>query len=194
MTSSANSKIVLGLVQGVYKWPMPVFKDLRGKLSKAYIAEKEGSFPITFQTYEHFFTESKKDVFRGMHFQMEPHAVAKVISYVRGNAIILLLDARRNSPTYGFLQKESFSGDAPLSIYIPAGVALGYLILQDETTISYRMDSGFCQNCDAGIDPSVISEYIPLPLAQTIRSDRDLDLQPFSNPKFFSSCSKINES
>jgi dTDP-4-dehydrorhamnose 3,5-epimerase-like enzyme len=194
MNDTSVPNIILGPVNGVYKWPMPVFNDLRGKLFKAYVAEPEGSFPVTFHTHEHFFTESKKDVFRGMHFQMEPHAVAKVISLVRGNAIIFILDARGGSPTYGFLQRESFSVNAPLSIYIPIGVALGYLILQDETTISYRMNGGFCGNCDAGINPDVLSDYIPLPLAQTIRSERDLQLQPFSNPNFFSLCSKVKGS
>lgn len=188
MNEANTPNIILGDVDGVYKWPMPVFTDLRGRLFKAYVAEKEGSFPVSFNTYEHFFTESKKNVFRGMHFQMTPHAVSKVISLVRGKAMVYLLDARDDSPTFGRVQRESFFQDAPLSIYIPVGVALGYLILEDQTTISYRMDGGFCGNCDAGINPDVVSEYLPIPLAETIRSERDLILPNFNNSRIVSTC------
>jgi dTDP-4-dehydrorhamnose 3,5-epimerase len=185
-----SPSIFLGTVNGVYTWPMPVFNDIRGRLFKAFVAETGGSFPVYFNTYEHFFTESRKNVFRGMHFQMEPHAVAKVISLVRGKALVFLLDTRESSPTYGIVQKESFSQLTPLSIYIPIGVALGYLILEDETIISYRMDGAFCGNCDAGIDPEVISEFLPIRLLDTIRSERDLALQSFFSPKVFSRCAK----
>ena len=190
MNELSSSSINLGDVGGVYTWPMPVFSDLRGRLFKAYVAENKGSFPVVFSTYEHFFTESKKNVFRGMHFQMEPHAVAKVISLVRGKALVFLLDAREDSPTYRFVQRESFSQNAPISIYIPVGVALGYLILEDETTISYRMDGAFCGSCDAGISPDVISAFLPIPLAETIRSERDLFLQPFFASRIVSACAK----
>lgn len=190
MNQAGSSNINLGVVNGVYTWPMPVFSDLRGRLFKAYVAENKGSFPVAFSTYEHFFTESKKNVFRGMHFQMEPHAVAKVISLVQGKALVFLLDAREDSPTHGFVQRESFSQDAPLSIYIPVGIALGYLILEDETTISYRIDGAFCGKCDAGINPNVIAEFLPIPLDETIRSERDLVLQSFFASRIVSLCAK----
>ena len=190
MNEVSSSNVNLGDVDGVYTWPMPVFSDLRGRLFKAYVAENKGSFPVAFSTHEHFFTESKKNVFRGMHYQMEPHTVAKVISLVRGKALVFLLDAREDSQTYGFIQRETISQDAPLSIYIPVGVALGYLILEDETTISYRMDGAFCGNCDAGISPEIISEYLPIPLAETIRSERDLVLQSFFDSRIVSTCAK----
>jgi len=190
LSEVSSSNINLGDVNGVYTWPMPVFSDLRGRLFKAYVAENNGSFPVDFSTYEHFFTESKKNVFRGMHFQMEPHAVAKVISLVRGKALVFLLDAREDSPTYGFVQRESFSREVPVSFYIPVGVALGYLVLEDETTISYRMDGAFCGDCDAGISPDIISKYLPIPLAETIRSERDLVLQSFSDSRVVSTCAK----
>ena len=188
MNEVSSSNIILGAVDGVYTWLMPVFSDLRGRLFKAYVAESSGSFPVVFSTYEHFFTASKKNVFRGMHFQMEPHAVAKVISLVRGKALVFLLDTREDSSTYGFVQRESFSQDSPLSIYIPVGVALGYLILEDETIISYRMDGAFCGACDAGISPDIISGFLPISLTETIRSERDLVLRSFFDSRMVSTC------
>ena len=190
MRETETPHIRLGNVDGVYTWPMPVFSDNRGKLFKAYVSEIQGSFPVVFNTFEHFFTESRKNVFRGMHFQLEPHAVAKIVSIVRGRAQVFLLDARENSETRGVVQEVSFTQEVPISIYIPIGVALGYLILEDETIISYRMNGAFCGSCDAGIDPEVISAYLPIPLLETIRSERDLNLQSFFDPEVFPMCAK----
>ena len=170
----------LGEIEGVFKWSMPVHGDERGQLMKAYVAEKEGSFPTLFKTYEHFFTKSKKDVFRGLHFQNSPHAVTKVISLVSGSAEIYLFDSRKNSISHGVIHKVTVLEESPISIYIPIGVALGYLILEDETIVSYQMDGKFCGNCDAGIDPSIVSSYMSLPLARTIRSARDLALKAYN--------------
>lgn len=116
-------EVVLGGIEGVHIWKMPVFSDLRGRLFKAYVAEPTGSFPIPFSTYEHFFTESKEDVFRGMHFQGAPHAVSKVISLVQGATIDFLFDMRKDSKTYGVLQIQKMDEENLLSLYIPEGVA-----------------------------------------------------------------------
>jgi dTDP-4-dehydrorhamnose 3,5-epimerase len=83
---------------------MPTHLDMRGRLFKAYTAADIEIFPVPFDTYEHFFTESRKYVFRGMHFQGDPHAVSKIISIVQGKAIDFLFDMRENSETYGNLQ------------------------------------------------------------------------------------------
>lgn len=189
MNSEAKSTgVKLGDVDGVHTWQMPVFPDQRGRLFKAYVAGPTGSFPVPFETYEHFFTESRKGVFRGMHFQGAPHSVSKVISLVRGEAISFLLDTREKSSTLGNIQIETLDESAPLSILIPKGVALGYLILEDDTTISYRMDGAFCANCDGGISAESVAPYLPIPLGETIRSARDLALPPFEGYIYNSEC------
>ena len=188
MATEGSSSIKIGDIHGLYIWKIPVFEDKRGKLFKAFVGSTDGSFPVDFNTYEHFFTQSNKNVFRGMHYQSQPHAARKIISIVKGSAIVFLLDARIDSPTYGFLQKINFTDEDPLSIYIPTGVSLGYFILEEETIISYRMDVPFCGNCDAGIDPAIISEYLSIDLVDTIRSERDLHLQPFYGGEHKSNC------
>lgn len=181
-------EIILGTIDGVEIWEMPVFPDLRGRLSKAYVAGESGSFSAAFTTYEHFFTESHKNVFRGMHFQGAPHTVSKIVSIARGSATAYLLDSRVESPTFGRIQIEKFQSTAPRSIYIPVGVAFGYLILEDDTLISYRMDGAFCANCDGGINAEVVAPFLPVALKDTIRSERDLALAQFENFTYSSRC------
>jgi len=55
-------------------------------------------------------------------------------------------------------------------------IAFGYLVLEDVTIVSYRIDGAFCGNCDAGIGLEVIAPYLPTTLNETIRSERDLAL------------------
>lgn len=181
-------KVVEGAIDGVETWKMPVFPDLRGRLFKAYVAGDQGSFSKPFTTYEHFFTESRKNVFRGMHFQGAPHAVSKIVSIVRGGAIAYLLDTRTDSRSFGHLQIEKFDASAPLTIFIPVGVAWGYLIVEDNTVISYRMDGAFCANCDGGISADVVAPYLPINLTETIRSERDLALDRFEDFTYSSKC------
>jgi len=182
------AEVELGLVDGVQIWKMPTFPDLRGSLLKAYVGGISGSFHADFDMHEHFFTVSKKYVFRGMHFQGAPHAVSKVVSLVQGEAIDFLLDTRRTSRTYGHVQVQQLNQENPVSIYIPVGVAHGYLSLKDNTIISYKMNGFFCGNCDGGISGEVVGDFIPMDFEKTIRSDRDKQLQKFNNFEYRSSC------
>jgi dTDP-4-dehydrorhamnose 3,5-epimerase len=190
--SPINSKsiLTLGSIDGVYVSSLPHYPDVRGRLFKAYAEGPAPSFPVAFNTFEHFFTESKKDVFRGMHFQGEPHSAAKVITIVKGAATDFLIDLRENSPTFGYLQIEPLSEVVPTSIYIPQGVAHGYISLSSGTIISYRQDVAFCGNCDGGFSGEAVSQYLPIDFASTIRSERDRDLPILKNLEFNSRCHK----
>jgi dTDP-4-dehydrorhamnose 3,5-epimerase len=181
-------KINPGSIEGAFTWNMPSFFDVRGKLSKAYTTGDTGSFPIAFNLFEHFFTYSDKNVFRGLHFQGAPHEVSKIVSIVQGKATDFLLDMRRDSPTFGNLQIRDFDSEDPMSIYIPIGVAHGYIALEDKTIISYKIDGFFCANCDGGIGGEIIADYLPIDFADTIRSEKDLNLQSFENFHYESSC------
>jgi len=175
-------------IEGVHIWNAPTFVDRRGKLFKAYVEGPVPSFPEVFVTFEHFFTESKKNVFRGLHFQGAPHSASKVVTIVKGRAIDFLLDVRKTSKTYGFIQIQPLNGEEPHSIYIPEGVAHGYISLEAGTIISYRQDKAFCGNCDGGVSGDILEEYLPLKFEETIRSERDSSLQQFSNFIYQSKC------
>lgn len=185
----APVQVSRGFIEGVHIWQMPVFSDIRGSLSKSYVAGEAGSFPVAFKMYEHFFTRSKKYVFRGMHFQGSPHKVVKIVSLVQGSAIDFLLDIRESSTTYGHLQIQEMDRENPVSIYVPVGVAHGYISLENDTVISYKMDGAFCTNCDGGISGEVVQDYLPINFEETIRSEKDLNLPKFADFEYKSSCS-----
>ena len=178
----------IGNVDDVHVWSMPTYPDVRGRLFKAYSSASIELFPIPFDTYEHFFTESHLDVFRGMHFQGNPHSVSKIISIVQGSAIDFLFDMRENSATFRSLQVINLDATSPSSIYIPTGVAHGYLATSEKTIISYRMNGPFCANCDGGFSGELLANSLPIPFAKTIQSARDADLLNFDDCKYVSKC------
>ena len=186
--SNTSQVPFLGDVKGVYVWQMPTYSDLRGRLFKAYTAEDSESLPIPFNTYEHFFTESKKNVFRGLHFQGNPHEFSKIISIVQGKAIDFLFDMRENSETFCNLQIVELDESRPSSIFIPTGVAHGYLALVEKTIISYRMDGQFCANCDSGFNGELIADYLPISISDAIQSARDDELIQFKDYYYNSQC------
>jgi len=187
---SNSSNPTLGNVMGVHVWQMPTHLDVRGRLFKAYTAADTELFPMPFDTYEHFFTESKKNVFRGMHFQGSPHSVSKIISFVQGKAIDFLFDMRENSETSGNLQIVQLNEAEPASIFIPPGVAHGYLALEENTIISYRMNGPFCGECDGGFSGELVAEHLPIHFSATIRSLRDAALIKYQNFKYMTGCEK----
>lgn len=178
----------IGNVDGVHVWSMPTYCDARGRLFKAYSSANIDLLPIPFETYEHFFTESCINVFRGMHFQGGPHEVSKIISIVQGSAIDFLFDMRKNSATFRYLQIINLEETSPTSIYIPPGIAHGYLATAEKTIISYRMNGPFCANCDGGFSGEIVANSLPIPFAKTIQSVRDADLLHFDDYKYVSKC------
>ena len=187
-TDNSFHNPAIGAVEGVFVWQMPTYQDIRGRLFKAYTADNIEFLPLPFITHEHFFTESRKNVFRGMHFQGHPHAVSKIISVVQGKAIDFLFDMRENSETFGNLQILDLDENNPSSIYIPTGVAHGYLALAEKTIISYRMDGPYCANCDSGFNGAIVSKHLPIMLLDSIRSDRDSELEHFQEYSYYTKC------
>ena len=165
--------VTLGGVSGVHVWQHKVFEDARGKLSKVYVLDSEDLGNMPFDTFEHFFTFSKINVFRGLHLQSGIHPSAKIVSLVFGSATDFLLDLRPESSTFGRLQIETLVDLIPKSVYIPVGVAHGYISNSENTIFSYRYESAFCPQCDSGINPKIIERYTNFKFIDLILSDRD---------------------
>ena len=191
MTSALSGfQLKLGSIDGVFVWNSVSHQDKRGRFYKTYTEGDNPTLPFEFKTVEHFFTESKDSVFRGLHFQGDPHAANKIVTIARGSALDFLLDLRTASKTFGNLQTQELDGNTSTSIYIPAGIAHGYLSRENGTIISYRQDRTFCENCDSGVNAKVLSHHLPVALSNLIVSDRDRDLESVEKFEYLSGCHK----
>ncbi len=136
---------------GVQLLQPQIHVDDRGDFVKTY---HEGTFVrlgISFESVEEYFSTSRKGTLRGMHFQLPPHDHAKLVYCIRGRVLDVLVDLRKSSPSYGAVSSVELSGENRLQIYIPNGLAHGFLALEDDSVMVYKTTSVHAPGHDAGI-------------------------------------------
>ena len=124
---------------------------------------------------------SHKNVLRGLHFQRGEHAQAKLVRVVHGRALDVVVDLRKESPSFGRSFKIELSHDNRLQIFVPKGLAHGFLALDNETVFSYKCDALYNQESEAGIiysDPDLAIDW-GVPDSDLILSDKDRALPYF---------------
>lgn len=136
---------------GVHLLQPKVFTDNRGDFVKTYHTGAFAELGISFTPVEEFFSTSHKGVLRGMHFQLPPHDHAKLVYCIRGRVLDVLLDLRKNSPTYGKTASAELSRENHHQFYIPSGVAHGFLSLEDNSVMIYKTSTVHAPSHDAGI-------------------------------------------
>lgn len=162
-------KIIKTLFNAVKCIEMPKFDDERGSFIKWYDETSFAEEHIQTCFKESYFSISDKDVIRGMHFQVPPADHEKLVSVSYGSVLDVVLDIRKDSPTYGKAESIKLSAYNHHALYIPRGFAHGFLSLEDHTIMNYlvasthspehdkaiRWDSfGF----DWGVDAPIMSE------------------------------------
>jgi dTDP-4-dehydrorhamnose 3,5-epimerase len=112
---------------------------------------------------------------RGLHFQLPPHAQAKLIMVLRGRILDVVVDVRRSSSTYGRHVSVEISADTGQQVYIPAGFAHGFLTLTDDVLVMYKVSDYYAPACDSGIrwDDSDIAIPWPMSTVDLIISEKD---------------------
>ena len=86
-----------------------------------------------------------------MHFQLPPHDHDKLVYCIRGRVMDVLLDLRKSSPTYGRSFGNEISANNHLMLYIPKGVAHGFLSLEDDSVLVYKTTTIHFPSHDAGV-------------------------------------------
>jgi dTDP-4-dehydrorhamnose 3,5-epimerase len=112
---------------------------------------------------------------RGLHFQLPPHAQAKLITVLRGRILDVAVDVRRGSSTYGRHISVEISAETGLQVYIPVGFAHGFLTLTDDVLVMYKVSDYYAPACDSGIrwdDPDIAISW-PMSATDVLVSDKD---------------------
>src|ERR1041384_2693086 len=105
---------------------LPAFTDARGLFVKTFQDSLLHAQGIHFTLKESYFSLSKKDVIRGMHFQTPPHQHSKIVFCPQGAILDVIIDLRKNSATYGRYYAQELSAENHLAYYIPEGFAHGF--------------------------------------------------------------------
>lgn len=124
--------------------------DDRGLFVKTFNDNLFRQHGISFTPKEIYYSLSKKNVIRGMHFQIPPHDHAKLIYVISGAILDVVIDIRRSSGTYG-KYFEIILRENDYSLFIPSGFAHGFKSLQDNSIVVYNQTSCYSREHDTGI-------------------------------------------
>ena len=173
-------------ISGCFIIEPSIYQDSRGYFSETFNKAKlEELIGIPLEFVQDNQSVSKKHVLRGLHFQKGQYAQAKLGRVVRGRALDVVVDLRNGSPTFGDTFSIELSEQNSLQIFIPKGLAHGFLSLEDQTVFSYKCDAYYHPESEVGIrfdDPDLHIDW-GVGKADLILSDKDRDL-PFFKELF----------
>lgn len=126
-------------------------KDDRGAFIKVFHKETFEQNGMATDFKESYYSTSKKDVIRGMHFQTPPADHAKLVYVTCGKILDVVLDIRQDSPTFGEYITEELSAENHKVMYIPIGCAHGFLSLENDSSVTYMQTTMHAPDNDGGI-------------------------------------------
>lgn len=126
---------------------------------------------------------STRGVLRGLHFQRGEHSQAKLVRVSQGKVVDVVVDLRGDSPTFGRHVAVELSQENALQLYMPRGMAHGFIVLSDTAQFQYKVDNAYAPESEATLlydDPALGIEW-PLPAEEMLLSDKDLRGKPLSD-------------
>ncbi|MGY4286380.1 dTDP-4-dehydrorhamnose 3,5-epimerase [Bradyrhizobium sp. LM2.7] len=123
---------------------------------------------------------ARRGTLRGLHFQREPYSEAKLIRCTSGSILDVIVDVRRDSPTFRHWQKFELSSANGSQLYVPKGFAHGFQTLCDDVEVSYLISTRYEPEFASGIRYDDPAFDIDWPLSVTEISERDLRWPRFS--------------
>ena len=128
-----------------------VFRDSRGFFFESYHRQRMEGSGVDYEFIQDNQSRSTYGVIRGLHFQDEPFAQAKLVRVTEGTIFDVAVDIRSGSPTYGKWFGLEISSENFLQLMIPAGFAHGFSVLSDHASVLYKCDQYYHPETESGI-------------------------------------------
>lgn len=172
-------------INGLYKIQFNLFLDQRGGFCKTFHKELFAELGLNTVWNEQFFSRSNRGVIRGLHFQIPPHEQAKMVACLDGEVLDVVVDLRRGSDTYGEHETILLNSTNNVAVYIPRGVAHGFLSLINGSLVYYNTETVHSPLHDSGIRWDSCGIDWQVNESEIVLSDRDKSfpsLQEFHSP------------
>lgn len=151
------------ILDGVYIIEPKSFGDNRGWFMESYSKRDMEAAGINIDfVQDNRSYSAKKGIIRGLHFQKNPMAQAKLITCIRGEILDVAVDLRKASPTYKQWISVELTAENRKELLIPKGFAHGFVTLSDDVEIMYKCDEFYSPEHDGGIrfdDPDIGVEW-----------------------------------
>ena len=162
-------------IEGIVIIEPQVFGDSRGYFMESYQKEKYAAAGIDVTFVQDNESMSHYGVVRGLHYQAEPFAQAKLIRVVAGRVLDVAVDIRKDSPTFGKVFTLELSSENKLQLFLPHGIAHGFAVLSETAVFTYKCDNFYAPQYERTIrydDPSLAIDW-KIPVGNRIISDKD---------------------
>lgn len=163
-----------------------VYKDNRGYFFESYNENSFNNLGLGYRFVQDNESSSAHGVVRGLHYQIEPFAQAKLVRVVSGRIFDVALDLRKNSPNFGKWFGTELSALNKLQLLIPKGFAHGFSVLSGEATVIYKCDNIYNKDYERGIrfNDTEIGIDWKTNCKNIIVSEKDAQLPPFREAEF----------
>ena len=175
-------RIKKGRLDGILVVEPKVFPDGRGFFLESYNARKYAAEGIGGCFVQDNHSRSVKGVLRGLHYQINP-GQDKLVRVIQGEVFDVVVDLRRESPTFGQWESFILSVENKMQIYVPKGFAHGFCVLSEVAEFCYKCTDYYSPADERGIiwnDPDLSVQW---PDSEPLLSDRDLKLPKLQDAK-----------
>ena len=150
-----------------------VFGDERGFFMETYKKEDFENAGIKGEFVQDNHSKSGYGVLRGLHFQKEPYAQAKIVRCIKGVIYDVAVDLRKNSPTFGKWVGVILSEFNKHQLYVPRGFAHGFYVLSEVAEVVYKVDNKYAPDYEGGVIWNDEDIGIEWPIDEPILSEKD---------------------
>ena len=162
-----------------------VFKDNRGYFFEAYNEQIFSDAGIDLKFVQDNQSKSSYGVIRGLHYQQNPYAQAKLVRVLEGEILDVAVDIRKGSPTFGKYFSIELSAENKRQLFLPAGFAHGFSVLSETAIVLYKCNEFYNKESEGGIrfDDADLNIDWQIPSGKAIISEKDLQLSAFKDCK-----------
>jgi len=171
-------------IPGVLLAETGIARDDRGFFTEVYsknVWDKAG-FKESF--VQDNLSMSAKGTLRGMHYQLNPHGMGKLVRVVAGSVFDVAVDLRTGSPTFGKWVGRTLSADNGLAMWVPIGFAHGFIALDDDTLVMYKCTGTHNPEAERSLsykDPEVGIQW---PMEPSIVTKRDAEAPGLTDAEY----------
>lgn len=167
--------------EGLYLLETINFQDDRGGFQKLFNYDFFHAQGLDTDFKESYYSVSRKNVIRGMHFQLPPFEHTKLVYVSKGRILDVVVDIRKQSSTFGKCFSIELDDRKAQYLYIPKGFAHGFLSLEEGSIVNYAQTSCYSKEHDCGVAYSSIGYNWGVD--KPIVSGRDLTFEQLENFK-----------
>jgi len=163
---------------GLFVFEPIVYEDRRGYFFESYNEKIFQQQNIDLRFVQDNQSSSSHGVIRGLHYQLNPHAQAKLVRVLSGSILDVAVDLRKKASAYGKVFSVELSAENKKQLFIPPGFAHGFSVLSERAEVYYKCDVFYSKESEAGVrfnDPSLNIDW-KIPVEKITVSEKDQQL------------------